>query len=63
MDLHARDKFGKTVLQFAKNDEVFRFLYNVESQDRLQPHLYDGPQVRETVSLPCLVRAVAVCSV
>lgn len=44
-DIHAKDKHGKTLLQFPKDDKVFRFLYDIDRAELLKPSaMYQRPQ-------------------
>ena len=44
-DIHAKDKHGKTLLQFPKDDKVFRFLYDIDRAEQLRPSAtYPRPQ-------------------
>ncbi|GAX83485.1 hypothetical protein CEUSTIGMA_g10910.t1 [Chlamydomonas eustigma] len=44
VDFHATDKFGRNVLQFTKEKQVFDFLYAVDHQNRLIPGCYKDAQ-------------------
>ena len=44
-DIHAKDKHGKTLLQFPKDDKVFRFLYDIDRAEQMRPSAtYPRPQ-------------------